>query len=156
MKWRFSVEDTFLVCTERYRAFIHHSSLSFLNLKRFQKINHREEFHQCNYIKIPHWRKLCDEICSEKECFSCFFTKILLGESTDTSVASRPLSLPRTPCPAQEESWKPSRSSLFQVSGYAYTTQAQACPNSDRSQNRSVSQQDWVILIHNQTALDII
>lgn len=77
MKWRFSVEDTFLVCTETYRAFIHHSLLSFLNLQKFQKINHREEFHQCNYIKIPHWRKLCDEIYSEKECFHVFSPKFL-------------------------------------------------------------------------------
>lgn len=69
MKWGLSVEDTFSVWTELYRALIHHSSLSFLNLQKFQKINHREELHQCNYIKIPYWRNLWDEICSEKEGF---------------------------------------------------------------------------------------
>lgn len=77
MKWRSSVEVAFLVCTEMCRAFIHHGSLSFLNLQRFQKINHGEEFHQCNYKKIPHWRKPCDEICSEKECFHVFSPKLL-------------------------------------------------------------------------------
>lgn len=65
MKRGFSVEDTFLVWTEMYRAYLHHSSLALLNLQKSQKINHEEKFHQCNYRKIPHWRKLCDGICWE-------------------------------------------------------------------------------------------
>lgn len=143
MKREFSVG--ILLCAELYRALTFHGLLSLLNPWNSQKISHRQEFHQCNYTKIPCWRKLCDR----KECFPVSSPKFLCRERAGGPAwqTSPEGSMPSPRCLTFFQLWP-----LLPRQICCYDSEKGKSQLRPRSWNRSVSQQDCVTHVHSQTA----